>query len=502
MFRLCRARLETSWTSIPSSFFLPKRQRGAIKGYDSSTSKWQARPRIVEEPKPSLAAGQRRETSGAQRSVTPNPRRPESARSPKIGTSFLLDDQLTSPQFLQRYATKWTQLPFVQNRFMSYGISPDGVRGLLRQFALAASSGNIGDDPVLFQRYNVVRLDLRSIPPDAESTSRPSDIALSNIFLLWAVDPANKSRLDSKVDPQTVEKVRDLVAATNIPPPPDWFPKTRRMKRRFILHIGPTNSGKTHHALRALAAAESGCYAGPLRLLAHEIFERLNLGQICPEGMDPSESSPPEPVAAPNPSASTDTPIVRLGNPAWARDCNMLTGEEVKIVDPEARLTSCTIEMLNLGATYEVAVVDEIQMIADTSRGHAWTTAVLGLAAHEIHLCGEDTVEPIIRELLRQTGDDLEIRRYERLSPLIPTNESLERDWGKVEKGDCIVTFSRKDIFSVKRQVEKATGLRCAVVYGKLPPEIRSEQASLFNDPDSGYDVLVGSDAIGMGLNL
>ena len=28
------------------------------------------------------------------------------------------------------------------------------------------------------------------------------------------------------------------------------------------------------------------------------------------------------------------------------------------------------------------------------------------------------------------------------------------------------------------------------------------EQAALFNDPDSGFDVLVASDAVGMGLNL
>ena len=27
-------------------------------------------------------------------------------------------------------------------------------------------------------------------------------------------------------------------------------------------------------------------------------------------------------------------------------------------------------------------------------------------------------------------------------------------------------------------------------------------QAQLFNDPDSGYDVLVASDAVGMGMNL
>lgn len=35
-----------------------------------------------------------------------------------------------------------------------------------------------------------------------------------------------------------------------------------------------------------------------------------------------------------------------------------------------------------------------------------------------------------------------------------------------------------------------------------MPPETRTSQARLFNDPDSGYDILVASDAIGMGLNL
>ena len=40
------------------------------------------------------------------------------------------------------------------------------------------------------------------------------------------------------------------------------------------------------------------------------------------------------------------------------------------------------------------------------------------------------------------------------------------------------------------------------MVYGGLPPEMRRMQARLFNEPESGYDVLVASDAIGMGLNL
>jgi superfamily II RNA helicase len=37
---------------------------------------------------------------------------------------------------------------------------------------------------------------------------------------------------------------------------------------------------------------------------------------------------------------------------------------------------------------------------------------------------------------------------------------------------------------------------------GGLPPDSRKDQARLFSTPDSGYDVLVASDAIGMGLNL
>lgn len=39
-----------------------------------------------------------------------------------------------------------------------------------------------------------------------------------------------------------------------------------------------------------------------------------------------------------------------------------------------------------------------------------------------------------------------------------------------------------------------------AIVYGKLPPECRKEQANLFNQNNLPY--LVATNAIGMGLNL
>jgi len=57
--------------------------------------------------------------------------------------------------------------------------------------------------------------------------------------------------------------------------PHEWYTTARAMKRKITLHVGPTNSGKTHHALLALQSAESGMYCAPLRLLALEVFEKL-----------------------------------------------------------------------------------------------------------------------------------------------------------------------------------------------------------------------------------
>ena len=52
------------------------------------------------------------------------------------------------------------------------------------------------------------------------------------------------------------------------------------MRRKVVYHGGPTNSGKTYHALQRLKAADplhgGGVYLGPLRLLALEVYDRLN----------------------------------------------------------------------------------------------------------------------------------------------------------------------------------------------------------------------------------
>ena len=70
-----------------------------------------------------------------------------------------------------------------------------------------------------------------------------------------------------------------------------------------------------------------------------------------------------------------------------------------------------------------------------------------------------------------------------------------------IQPGDCIVCFSRNDIFLVSNIIEKM-GYKVAVIYGSLPPGTKLAQAARFNDPDDPCKVLVATNAIGMGLNL
>lgn len=46
---------------------------------------------------------------------------------------------------------------------------------------------------------------------------------------------------------------------------------------------------------------------------------------------------------------------------------------------PFATHVSCTIEMASTTKEYEVAVIDEIQMLADEQRGPSWTAVSLGV---------------------------------------------------------------------------------------------------------------------------
>lgn len=207
-----------------------------------------------------------------------------------------------------------------------------------------------------------------------------------------------------------IKAYRGLVESADMTKPHTWYPLARSLRRRVVYHAGPTNSGKTYAALSHFRQAASGLYCGPLRLLAMEVFDSVNAEGVY---------------------------------------CNLVTGQERKEV-PFAAHTACTVEMANLTRPYAVAVIDEIQMIADEYRGWAWTRALLGLQAEEIHVCGDPSALPLLRSLCAASGDELHEFSYDRLKPLRVDAHSLAGDFAKVKAGDCIVAFSRREIFEIK----------------------------------------------------
>ena len=254
----------------------------------------------------------------------------------------------------------------------------------------------------------------------------------------------------------TVPKKRALASRTvDLSEPHLWFAQARKIQRKIICHVGSTNSGKTYNALTALSYARTGIYCGPLRLLAWEVSEKMREKDVR---------------------------------------CNLLTGQEKDILEGATHV-SCTVEMVDLRRRYDVAVIDECQLLGDISRGWAWTNALLGVQADEIHLCGSPSMLPIIHNLCALTNDPVTVKTYSRLTPLTVSSRAL-KSFKHIEKGDCVVGFYRQGLYEIKREIEKNNPtLKCCVIYGGLPPDARKQQAQLFSNPTSGYDVLVASGA-------
>lgn len=243
--------------------------------------------------------------------------------------------------------------------------------------------------------------------------------------------------------------------------PQQEYPAARALRRTFILHLGDTNTGKTYQALGRMMESGRGVYLAPLRILALENFERLN----------------------------------KEGVP-----CDLLTGEE-EIRVPGARHLCCTVKMAALqggdAGNYEVAVIDEVQLLADSQQGDAWTRAILGLCCPEIHLCGAALVQEQLLRMIQDCGDDYVLKQYTRSVPLMV--ESAPARLSGVGAGDALVAFSKREVLSLSGLLARR-GVPNHVIYGDLPPGVRRMQYEAFLG--SPKPVLVATDAIGMGVNL
>ncbi len=237
---------------------------------------------------------------------------------------------------------------------------------------------------------------------------------------------------------------------------PAWS-ELDRSKQMMMLHIGPPNSGKTHDAINRLAEAGNGWYLAPLRLLAWEIYDRLNARGV---------------------------------------PCNLLTGEEYIPVEG-AEITASTIEMFNPNAPGEVVIIDEAQMLADPDRGWAWTRALMSSTAPEMHVIAPQTAQTLIQKMAEAANMPMGTVVHERLAPI----RVADRAWQLETLPDktILVAFSRKLVLTLKTRLEEK-GRNVSVVYGGLPPEVRRKQAERFANGET--EICVATDAVGMGLNL
>ncbi|WP_300385235.1 DEAD/DEAH box helicase [Clostridium sp.] len=239
--------------------------------------------------------------------------------------------------------------------------------------------------------------------------------------------------------------------------PKDEYKIVRNLRRNIIIHLGETNTGKTYNAMERVKEAKNGVYLSPLRILALENYEKLN-----------------------------DLGI----------DCNLLTGEE-EIIREGATHTSCTVEKIDLRKEYDIAIIDEIQMIGDSQRGAAWTRALLGLKCKELHLCGALNAKELIIKIVEDCKDSYLLKEYIREIPLKVENTNFIHN--KVKEGDAIVVFSKKKVLKIAEQYS-GEGIKVSIIYGDLPPEVRKKQYEMFINKEN--KVLVTTDAIGMGVNL
>jgi ATP-dependent RNA helicase SUPV3L1/SUV3 len=345
--------------------------------------------------------------------------------------------------------TKWRKLSTEgQLELVKQRVHPEAFEELRRStstFAskIAAQAEDAGLDPMAF--LNTLAMD-------------NSSALASEVF------ERIEQRLVHAIERQQEELHATLTRESiNLAEYPASFEVARRQPRRFIALLGPTNSGKTHQAMEALSKAKTGVYLAPLRLLALENYERLL--NVKPHGKK--------------------------------LKVNLITGEERRIIEDATHVAS-TVEMLDPRTRVDVAVIDEIQMLADRDRGAAWTAAVCGAPASIVYLVGALEAHSAVEALAERLDCPVEVHVLKRKAPLTMETAPV-RKLRNLRRGDAVIAFSRREVL-MWRDIIAEHGLSVATIYGNLSPEVRQAQAARFRDGSA--DIVVGTDAIAMGLNL
>jgi ATP-dependent RNA helicase SUPV3L1/SUV3 len=225
--------------------------------------------------------------------------------------------------------------------------------------------------------------------------------------------------------------------------------------RRVSAVLGPTNTGKTHHAIERMLTHRTGVIGLPLRLLAREVYDRV---------------------------------VARVGPSIVA----LVTGEE-RIVPERTQYWVATTEAMPLDIGADFVCVDEIQLCADPDRGHVFTDRLLrarGLV--ETLFLGAESMRGAIAGLVPH-------HTYVKRDRFSTLSYGGSKKISRMPPRSAIVGFSVENVYAIAELIRRQKG-GCAVVMGALSPRTRNAQVDLYQNGDVDY--LVATDAIGMGLNL
>ena len=108
----------------------------------------------------------------------------------------------------------------------------------------------------------------------------------------------------------------------------------RKTNLKIKAILGPTNTGKTHHAIDVMLRYDTGMIGVPLRLLARELYDKIS-------------------------------------NKVGAQSVALITGEE-KYIPKFPKYYVCTVEAMPTDIPVEFVAIDEIQLCTDPERPHIY----------------------------------------------------------------------------------------------------------------------------------
>ncbi len=224
---------------------------------------------------------------------------------------------------------------------------------------------------------------------------------------------------------------------------------------RITAVLGPTNTGKTHLAIERMLGHRSGMIGLPLRLLAREVFDKI---------------------------------VALKGK----HEVALITGEE-RIVPRHPRYYVCTVEAMPVDIPVAFLAIDEIQLCADSERGHIFTERLLhARGTEETMLLGSSTMRSVIRRMV----PGVYFLSRPRFSDL---NYTGSKKLTRLPRRSAVVAFSAHDVYGLADLVRAQRG-GAAVVMGALSPRTRNAQVEIYQSGDA--DFLIATDAIGMGINM